>query len=233
MLAKMHKLFRLYKTTQATTEPPAHATSPFGFYKSSQLQTLWIWLKWKWYCQKGDGGIQATKAFCGTDLGWWWTVKFEFHRQHSNWKLSKSRLHQSESKFGLKVGQSKKKWQIIPLSSLQVTQREPSVSANQGIPPFKPKSDLNMSTGNQVRINIGDSPEHTWRNIFKTSSSCIQIRMTQSIFIPRIFVRFVYFIFYNCFPRRVIRKSWIMKPRFEIVKKFVSVEGLTYTRQYT
>ena len=23
------------------------------------------------YCQKGEGGIQATKAFCGTDLGLW------------------------------------------------------------------------------------------------------------------------------------------------------------------
>ena len=40
MSAKMHKLFRLYKTTKATMEPPAHVTFPFGFYKSSQLQTL-------------------------------------------------------------------------------------------------------------------------------------------------------------------------------------------------
>ena len=40
MLAKMHKLFRLYKTTKATTEPPAHAIFLFRFYKSSQLQTL-------------------------------------------------------------------------------------------------------------------------------------------------------------------------------------------------
>ena len=57
------------------------------------------------------------------------------------------------------------------------------------------QSNLNMSAGNQVRINIVNSPEHTWKNIFKTSSSYMQIRMTQSIFIPRVFLIFVYFIF--------------------------------------
>ena len=48
------------------------------------------------------------------------------------------------------------------------------------------QSNLSMSAGNQVWINIGNSPEHTWRNIFKTSSSNMQIMMTQSIFYIRI-----------------------------------------------
>ena len=39
MSAKMHNYLDC-KTTEVTTEPLAHAIFPFGFYKSSQLQTL-------------------------------------------------------------------------------------------------------------------------------------------------------------------------------------------------
>ena len=63
------------------------------------------------------------------------------------------------------------------------------------------QSNVSMSAGNQVRINIGNSLEHTWRNIFKTSSSYIHIRITQSIFILRIFLIFVYFIFLRSFSK--------------------------------
>ena len=39
------------------------------------------------------------------------------------------------------------------------------------------------------------------------------------------------FYFYDRFPRRVIGKSGAMKTRFEMVKKFLSADGLTYTRK--
>ena len=146
----------------------------------------------------------------------------------------KSRLHQSESKFGLKVGQSKKTRKSVSLSSsLQVKQREPSGFRQPGDPTVQIEV-AHQSLLEHAGWQLGPdkyrhSPERKLRNIFKTSSSYMQIRMTQSIFIPRIFVIFVYFIFYDCFPGRVIRKV----PRFEIIKKFPSAEGLSYTTQFT
>ena len=137
-------------------------------------------------------------------------MKFEFYRQHSNWKLSKAG-YTRVSQIWLESGTVKKEvtkcFVIFSASEAERTIgfRQPGDTNVQT--EVTHQYNLNMSAGNQVRINIGNSPEHAWRNIFKTSSSYIQIRMTQSIFIPRIFLIFLYFIFYDCFPRRVIRKS--------------------------
>ena len=125
----MHKLFRLYKI-----KPP----------RSLQLTQLFrsdcINLR---NCRRyefvDESGIvkRETEAWNRSRL----VMNCQIWVPSAAFKLEafKSRLHQSESKFGLKVGQSKKKWLSVSLSSLQVKQREPSVFANQGIPPFKAK----------------------------------------------------------------------------------------------
>ena len=159
---------------------------------------------------KGRRGHPSNKSVLWNRSRLVMKCEFEFHRQHSNWKLSKAGYTRVSQNLAWKWDSQKQNdnWKCLVIFSPSEAER--TIGFRQPGDPIQTEvahqSNLNMSVGNQVRINIGNSPEHTLRNILKTSSSYMQIRMTQNIFIPRIFLIFVHFILYDFFPRRVIGK---------------------------